>query len=892
MKKGFFTKLTLPLTLIVFTMLSLTMFSQSYHKDYIDGRIYLKFKDQVQVNIPVNQDKSVDLDNAPFLAALRQQFDITGMTRPYDLNNDSKLLKTFQVEFSQFDQIEEIKEELAKNQDIEYVENVPMYYIDYTPNDSLYNREYMSNNWNWHLDKISAEMAWDISQGSAEIIVAIVDNAVWVDHPDLVNKIVLSDDVTQPGSQSSNPPGSGDAAAWSHGTHCAGLAAAETDNLIGVAGIGYNVSLMGVKCSSNNPEQISGGWSGVQWAANNGADVISCSWGGGGFSNTEQNIVNTVYNAGIVLVAAAGNSGLNTPHYPSAYNHVISVASTNETDIKTDFSNYGVSIDVCAPGGYSATGTYGLLSTTYDFTTTYGYYDIYAGTSMACPMVAGLSGLILSINPDLTPDQLETVLESNCDDIYSVPGNENYAGMLGAGRVNAYEAALNTPFQPAADFSTQVTYIMPGDYIEFTDMSAGVPDSWSWEFTGGQPHLSSQETPTVMFLTAGVYTVYLGVANDFGSDVETKTGYITVTSTPVPWVLYTASSTNACIMETVVLTDESLYDPTSWSWSFQPSTVSFVDGTTSDTQNPHVSFNAPGTYTVTLTATNANGSNQKTTENMIFIEGIPVNYSEGFESGESSDFNISQNARAKVKIDTRAAAPGSVNGLHYQGYFMTGGWSGGPANTTPDQAWNVNTNFQGFAEICSVDATGIVGVGLTLDLRQTYSIGNKYSWFRVLVNGEPVSDIYGNENFNPTTNTDPFVMKTWDLSEYGNTMFSLTLQSACYLADKFYAEGDNVFVDNIMISNTTAINEGNPSAGMLTYPNPANNVLNYSARGTGEQITVKVMNMQGKTIMQESVNGYHDGDVRQVNTGNLGSGMYILQISGNKGTTVKKFVIE
>ena len=94
----------------------------------------------MQVNIPVNSDKSVDLDNAPFLDALRQQFDITGMIRPFDLNNDAKLLKTFELHFSQFDQIEEIKEELAKNPDLEYVENVPLYYIDYTPNDSLYNR--------------------------------------------------------------------------------------------------------------------------------------------------------------------------------------------------------------------------------------------------------------------------------------------------------------------------------------------------------------------------------------------------------------------------------------------------------------------------------------------------------------------------------------------------------------------------------------------------------------------------------------------------------------------------------------------------------------------------------------------------------------------------------
>jgi PKD repeat protein len=891
MKRGIFTRLSFPIALIIFTLISMTAISQTFYKDYIDGRVYLKFKDQVQVNIPVNSDRSVDLDNAPFLDALRQLFDITGMTRPYDLNNDPKLLRTFELSFSQFDKIEEIKTELAENTDLEYVENVPLYYVDYTPNDSLYNKEYMSNNWNWHLDVINAEMAWDVSKGSGDIKVAIVDNAVWIDHPDLTNKIVLSHDVTTAGNQNSNPPTSGDPAAWSHGTHCAGLAGAETDNLIGVASIGYNISLIGVKCSSSNPDQITSGFAGVQWAANNGANVISCSWGGAGYSSSEQTVLNNIYNLGIVVVAAAGNDNLTTPHYPSSYNHVISVASTNENDVKTDFSNYGATIDVCSPGGYSNANTFGVMSSTWAHTT-YGYYDVYAGTSMACPIAAGLCGLIFSINPDLSVDQLENVLEGGCDNIDNVPGNEAYAGQLGAGRIEAYKSLIITPFQPDADFSAPVTTIMPGSSIQFTDKTAGVPNSWSWEFTGGSPHLSSQKDPSVTYLTEGIYTVYLGVDNDFGSDVETKTGYITVTSTPLPWVEFSASANTTCNMDTLIFTDGTLYDPTLWSWEFSPSTVTYVNETTMNSQNPHVRFDAPGNYSVTLTATNANGSNFKTIPDMIFVEGVMLDYSENFETGKSNDFVLSAASKAKIKVDTRAAAPGSTNGLHYQGFYMIGGWSGGPANTTPEQAWNVNSNYQGFAELCNIDATGAEGVGLTFDLRQTYSIGNKYSWFRVLVNGEQVSDVYGVENFNPVTNTDPFETKIFDLSQYGNTQFSLTLQSACYLSDKFFAEGDNVFVDNIEISNTTSVGEVNPSAGVITYPNPVTGVLNYSARGTGDQITVKVLNLHGQTIFQESIKDYKEGNVRQVSARNLSSGLYILQISGNKGTTVKKFVVE
>jgi hypothetical protein len=134
-------------------------------------------------------------------------------------------------------------------------------------------------------------------------------------------------------------------------------------------------------------------------------------------------------------------------------------------------------------------------------------------------------------------------------------------------------------------------------------------------------------------------------------------------------------------------------------------------------------------------------------------------------------------------------------------------------------------------------------------------------------------------------------MKTFDLSEYGNSMFSLTFQSACYVSDKFFAEGDNAFVDDIMISNTTGISSRSDQAGVLTYPNPVANVLNFSANGTGSEITVKILNMQGQTLLKEFINGYQSGDIRQISTSELTSGMYILQITGSEGSVVKKFLV-
>jgi PKD repeat protein len=595
---------------------------------------------------------------------------------------------------------------------------------------------------------------------------------------------------------------------------------------------------------------------------------------------------------GVMLIASAGNDNSTQGHYPSGYNHVVCVASTNENDIKSDFSNYGNAVDFCAPGGYGNSGPQGLMSTTYE-ETSYGYYNCYFGTSMATPFAAGLCGLIKSVNPDLTPDEIEAIIESTCVNIDTIAGNASYAGMLGAGRIDAYAAVLNTPFTPTADFSTPLQLITPGSSIQFFDQSIGVPDEWSWEFQGGSPYLSSQPNPTVTYATAGVYTVYLGVTNDFGTDVETKTDYITVTSTPHPWPLFIADKTYACKAETVSFTDQSLYSPTSWLWEFDPATVTFVDGTSSASQNPHVTFNAPGTYNVTLTATNANGSGTKTAEDMITAEGIELNFSEDFETGATSNFVLDDNTRSHISIDDRSASPGSAYGLHFQGGGQVAGWVGGPGNTTPEQAWLVNTNFHASASNCNIDATGVEAVSLLLDLRQTYSIGNTYSWFRVLVNDEQVPDVYGDLNFNPGTNSDPWETKTFDLSAYGNSMFSITLQSACYLLDGFYNQGDNVFVDNILISNNTSVNKpGKGLASVLTYPNPVSEVLNFSANGTGANLTVKVLNTMGQVVFTSYLNDYEAGDVMRINLGHLTAGVYIFQLVGDEGIATKKIVIQ
>ena len=170
------------------------------------------------------------------------------------------------------------------------------------------------------------------------------------------------------------------------------------------------------------------GYEGINYAANNGADVVNMSWGGGGFSNYGQNVCNAAFNAGTILVAAAGNDGVNTVFYPAGYNNVIAVASTTTNDAKSGFSQFGTWIDIAAPGS--------AIRSTY--ATSNSAYSRIQGTSMASPNVAGLVGLIKSYVPSATNQDIINCLLSTADNIDAV--NPNYIGQLGSGRINAFAA--------------------------------------------------------------------------------------------------------------------------------------------------------------------------------------------------------------------------------------------------------------------------------------------------------------------------------------------------------------------------------------------------------------------------------------------------------------------
>jgi PKD repeat protein len=331
------------------------------------------------------------------------------------------------------------------------------------------------------------------------------------------------------------------------------------------------------------------------YAADNGADIASCSWGS---SNSGGIGAAATYflNSGGIICVAAGNDGAEvSPDYLNGRGDCISVSATDENDNGASFTTYGTWVDICAPGD----NIYSTYHDHYDPAT--NYWAAMGGTSMATPMVAGVVALIWSQNPSWTASQVENQLYSTADNIDAYLASK-YIGKMGVGRINAYEA-VNTgpPPPPVAEFSGSPTSGTEPLTVDFTDLSTGSITDWDWTF--GDGGTSTAQSPSYEYTSAGTYTVSLTVTGPGGSDGETKIDYITVNPCVPPTAGFVGSPTTGDAPLTVDFTDQST-GATSWSWDFG-------DGVgTSSQQNPSYTYDNVGTYTVTLTATNSCGSDQ------------------------------------------------------------------------------------------------------------------------------------------------------------------------------------------------------------------------------------------------------------------------------------------
>lgn len=386
---------------------------------------------------------------------------------------EENLNRILSITFEGTDDPTKISQKISQLKNIEWAE--PKYVrkvVGNLPDDPQYSQQI-------NLYRINAADAWNITHGDTAVIIGIVDTGVDWTHPDLSANIFTNNnyDSNFPndthgwdfGGLSGTPdndPHEDASKYWYgyHGTHVAGIASAVTNNSTGIASIGYNCSILPVKVSRDDRRDGDGhpyvvyGFEGIKYAADKGAKVINCSWGGYSSSYFEQEIINYATAKGALVIAAAGNENSNELFYPASYNNVFSVGWLNTVDDTRAYyaydsgGNYNLMIDVMAPG----TNIYSCWPEVSGIN-----YRSASGSSMSAPLVSGLAGLVFTKFPDYSPLQVAERIRVTSDDVYYANLTDSVKYMLGRGRINAARALSES--NPISIRATDVNFIEEGN---------------------------------------------------------------------------------------------------------------------------------------------------------------------------------------------------------------------------------------------------------------------------------------------------------------------------------------------------------------------------------------------------------------------------------------------
>ena len=533
----------------------------------------------------------------------------------------------------------------------------------------------------WGVDRIDAEIVHADNNKGTGVKVAIIDSGIDKDHPDIEANIKGGVNfVSTPPWRPADPD------KWDddngHGTHCAGIVAA-VDNEEGVIGVAPEADLYGVKVLDRTGSgYVSDVIAGIEWSIAKGMQVISMSLGGG-YSEGMETACYNAYEAGIVVVASAGNSGPDddTVGYPAKYDSVIAVSATDDTNTIASFSSRGLEVELAAPG--------------VDILSTYpGGYAIGSGTSMACPHVVGTAALVIASG--ITDNGAVRVrLQETADDL----GATGFDTKYGYGLVDADEAVLpavsNTP--PIADAGgsysgtedVAITFDGSGSYDSDGDLL-----TYAWYFGDGST--GTGVNPTHAYTAGGNYTVTL-VVNDGKVDSEASATTADITEVNDPPVADAGSGQTALVNENVTFNGSGSYDLdgiiTDYEWEFG-------DGNTETGMTTTHAYGVAGTYTVNLTVTDTGGLTDTDTT-MVTITEIPADTMH-IDSIEMSKTTIRSRGWYTYATTTVTIVDGAGNPVN--GATVSGSWSGLTTDTDSE-----TTNAEGHATLNSDQVKNAAG---------------------------------------------------------------------------------------------------------------------------------------------------------------------------------------
>ncbi|MFA7332146.1 MAG: S8 family serine peptidase [Candidatus Delongbacteria bacterium] len=404
----------------------------------VAGRLMIRLKSEALASTRADR---AELDAVPALASFGQdrglrssrpliQHDLDAVAREAGLDRDVL------VDLAPGTDLKLEQAAWAARPEVEWAEFDYIERIMVTPNDQYFNGQWGLRNlgtggYTNDCD-IDAELAWDVFTGSNSITIAIIDTGVRLTHQDLSAKIVAGYDFVNNDATPSDD--------HMHGTACASLAAASTNNSSGMAGVDWNARIMPMKGLNAAGEGTDSAIiQCMDWARSHGADVISMSLGGGSYNSSFNTAVNAAYSAGIPVVCAAGNENSGTLSYPARYTNSFAVGALSPCNQRKSpsscdgeswwGSNYGTGLDVLSPG---------VLLRSATNTSNTSYISDMNGTSGATPQVAGVAALMKGLNANLSAQQIYDMIDDTADDL----GSAGWDTQTGWGRMNAHQAVL------------------------------------------------------------------------------------------------------------------------------------------------------------------------------------------------------------------------------------------------------------------------------------------------------------------------------------------------------------------------------------------------------------------------------------------------------------------
>ncbi|MDR0970478.1 MAG: T9SS type A sorting domain-containing protein [Lentimicrobiaceae bacterium] len=435
-----------------------------------------------------------------------------------------------------------------------------------------------------------------------------------------------------------------------------------------------------------------------------------------------------------------------------------------------------------------------------------------------------------------------------------------------------------------ADFEVSSTTTSENCPIQFKDLSFGVPYEWLWTFEGGTPATSTEKNPTVTYANQGTYSVTLTVTNSLGSNTETKADYIIVDAATAPTASFSATPTAGCVGLIVQFIDESTNCPASWNWTIEPNSITYLEGTNSNSQNPVVRFNESLNYDITLSVTNNSGSNSILKDNFISTTGHQTPYMpQIYEDMFNVDWEII-NPDNNRTWEVKEVMGEPTLWMHLYNYA---------APRTRDYAISPAFNLIGAPE-ASLKFKYAYAQRATITDSLIVSISDDCgeTWTRIYANGPDGSGIFETSEpvsmeFEPTTEAD------WCGVGYGASCPSISLspwlnKSNLRLQFETYnSYGNNLYIKDIEIDHTVGIAEISSQNSFYMTPNPAKESLNIVLKNS-EKGELKITDMNGKLLIKQFVSGENN----KINVSELVSGIYIVSVETTHQVSHQKVIIE